>query len=121
MLLRAVLRTAPSSHLSVGSDSGGRLQKGHFTFTRGVSESSVPEILQRGGLGGLAKPLGGLITRQYESSWNRFQNRLADKPHSFSSSVVASFLVHCSKKLSTRTVLTIRAALALPLLKEPTP
>ena len=121
MLPRAVLRTAPSSQLSVGTDSGGTLQKGHFTFARGVSESSAPEILQRGGRGGLAKPLGGLITRQYESSWNRFQNWLADKPHTFSSSVVASFLVHCSKKLSNRTVLTILAALALPLLEEPTP
>ena len=121
MLLRAVLRTAPSSQLSAGSDSGGRLQKGHFTLVRGASESSVPEILQRGGRGGLAKPLGGLITRQYESSWNRFQNWLADKPHTFSSSRVASFLVNCSKKLPTRTVLTFLAALALPLLEEPTP
>ena len=55
--------------------------------------------------------------RQYESSWKRFQDWLADKPHFISLSVVASFLVHCSQELSPRTVLTIRAALALPLLE----
>ena len=55
--------------------------------------------------------------RQYESSWKLFQKWLADKPQTISSSVVASFLVYCSKELSARTVLTIRAALALPLLE----
>ena len=55
--------------------------------------------------------------RQYESSWKRFQEWLRTKPHRLSSSVVASFLVHCSQSLSARTVLTIRAALALPLLE----
>ena len=55
--------------------------------------------------------------RQYESSWKRFQEWLSDKPHSISSSVVASFLVHCSQTLAARTVLTIRAALALSLLE----
>ena len=65
----------------------------------------------------LLNHLAASSLRQYESSWKRFQEWLVDKPCSISSSVVASFLVHCSQTLASRTVLTIRAALALPLLE----
>ena len=77
-------------------------------YRRSYNEEVVTDLLSHLAVSSL---------RQYESSWKRFQNWLADKPETISSSVVASFLVHCSKGLSARTVLTIRAALALPLLE----
>ena len=65
----------------------------------------------------LINHLAASSLRQYESAWKRFQRWLLSHPSTISSSVVASFLVDCSQKLSSRTVLTIRAALALPLLE----
>ena len=53
--------------------------------------------------------------RQYQSAWKRFQDWLPEGTQDISLPLVLKFLVHCSKKLASSSVLTIRAALALPL------
>ena len=82
-------------------------------FLRAVYKKSYEEEVVQD----LINHLANSSLRQYESGWKRFQQWLRSRPHFISSSVVASFLVFCSQSLSPRTVLTIRAALALPLLE----
>ena len=63
----------------------------------------------------LLNHLASSSLRQYESAWKRFQNWLPAETRVVDVPLVASFLVYCSQNLSPRTVLTVRAALALPL------
>ena len=63
----------------------------------------------------LLKHLASSSLRQYESAWKRFQAWLPENATIINRSLVASFLVYCIQNLQPRTVLTIRAALALPL------
>ena len=63
----------------------------------------------------LLSHLAASSLRQYESAWKRFQEWLPREAINIDIPLVASFLVFCNQNLSPRTVLTIRAALALPL------
>ena len=63
----------------------------------------------------LLSHLAASSLRQFESAWKRFQEWLPREAINIDIPLVASFLVFCNQNLSPRTVLTIRAALALPL------
>ena len=63
----------------------------------------------------LLEHLAASSLRQYESHWKRFQRWLPGDAADITTPLVAKFLVHCGQDFSPRTVLTIRAALALPL------
>lgn len=52
---------------------------------------------------------------QYQSAWKRFQGWLPYSTEEITMPHVAEFLVHYHQKLESRTSLTIRTALALPL------
>ena len=52
---------------------------------------------------------------QYQSAWKRFQTWLPEGTNTITRPLVADFLVHSRQNFQARTVLTIRAALALPL------
>ena len=105
-----------------GSSTAGARRENHPGI-RGVRSLSRMEFLRAIYLldydeevvSNLLSHLADSSLRQYQSAWKRFQAWLPDEAEDIDIPLVAKFLVHCHQTCSPRTVLTIRAALILPL------
>ena len=106
-LRAAAARTRRENHPGIrGVRSLSRLEFLKAVYLLDYEEEVVTDLL-----GHLAKS----SLRQYQSAWKRFQDWLPEATEDISLPLVLKFLVHCNRNLSSSTVLTIRAALSLPL------
>ena len=106
-LRAAAARTRRENHPGIrGVRSLSRLEFLKAVYLLDYEEEVVTDLL-----GHLAKS----SLRQYQSAWKRFQDWLPEATEDISLPLVLKFLVYCNRNLSSSTVLTIRAALSLPL------
>ena len=103
--------SSPEANGEIGPSIRGVLSLSRLEFLRAIYLKSYKEEV----VNQLLNHLASSSLRQYESAWKRFQNWLPAETKKVDVPLVASFLVYCSQNLSPRTVLTVRAALALPL------
>ena len=80
-------------------------------FLKAIYRASFEEAVAND----LISHLADSSTNQYQSAWKRFQNWLPADCTSIDKALVLSYLVSCKASMAPRTILTHRAALALPL------
>ena len=98
-------------------------RSGHHPGIRGVRTLSRVEFLkaiyrasfEEAVANDLISHLADSSTNQYQSAWKRFQNWLPADCTTIDKALVLSYLVSCKASMAPRTILTHRAALALPL------
>ena len=90
---------------------GGVRSLSRMEFLKAIYRSSYEEEVANDLIGHLADS----SSNQYQSAWKRFQNWLPADCTIIDKALVLSYLVSCKTSLAPRTILTHRAALALPL------
>ena len=90
---------------------GGVRSLSRMEFLKAIYRASYEEEVANDLIGHLADS----SSNQYQSAWKRFQNWLPADCTVIDKALVLSYLVSCKASLAPRTILTHRAALALPL------